>query len=167
MDYPDLSDPIGGIPTADLENLWAEVRGYCGWHIAPQVTETFVIDGSGSSIFIPTLRLVSVTALTVDGVVLTSEQLSGLDWSASGIITGQRTSRRPRSVTATVTHGYESCPGDLVAILSRLHEVGNFAGMKSAATLSVSFTVDSSSGTAGVDTYSAGVLDRYRLVDIA
>ena len=36
----------------------AAVRAYCGWHIAPSLSETLVLDGTGARAFIlPTLHL--------------------------------------------------------------------------------------------------------------
>ena len=50
------------------EAITSMIRAYCGWHVAPEVNESrkFDYDGSGR-LFIPTLNLVEVQRISVDG----------------------------------------------------------------------------------------------------
>ena len=88
------------------------VRDYCGWRVAKTAAETFTVRSSGSAaLFLPSLHVVSVDSVTEDGVVLAA---SDFEWDAGGVlervgVAGWKTGRR--TVTVTVTHGYESCPG--------------------------------------------------------
>lgn len=46
-------------------------RNYCGWHVSPVQTDTVVLNGAGDFyLFLPTLKLVSVTSVTENGVAL-------------------------------------------------------------------------------------------------
>lgn len=61
----------------------ALVRAYCGWHIAPVKTQTWVLGSwRGDSIILPTLRLVSVDAAT-NG--LEPIDAAHYAWSADGV----------------------------------------------------------------------------------
>jgi hypothetical protein len=88
------------------------IRNYCGWHVAPQVTETRVFDGDGGSLLqLPTLHLIEVDELRVGGQVVTDPE-----WSELGSIR-VRTPDRYRSVEVTFTHGYDlERVADLVAV---------------------------------------------------
>lgn len=60
-----VSDDVADLALADASGT---IRGICGWHIAPVVTETFIIDGNGTSVLtLPTLRLVHVDRIRIDG----------------------------------------------------------------------------------------------------
>ena len=69
-----------GAPTSQLllDAVASRIRTECGWHIAPRVTETVILDSIGSaSISLPTLHLVGVSAVRVwDGT-----QMVPLVWS--------------------------------------------------------------------------------------
>lgn len=83
------------------------VRRECGWHVAPSVTETLTLDGSGGRVLLlPSGRVTAVASVVADGADVTA----GVGWSASGVLeltNGRRFSRRFRSVVVTLTHGYE------------------------------------------------------------
>lgn len=87
------------------------VRRWCGWHIAPVVTEELVLDSPGGSLIVlPTMRLLEVTALTVGGVVFDVESL---EWSANGEVRTRDRRGWPegfRNMSATIRHGFESAP---------------------------------------------------------
>lgn len=58
------------------------IRGYCGWHLTPVVTETLRLDGPGGRVLIlPTGRLGSITEIVEDGSVLDPERYR---WSTTG-----------------------------------------------------------------------------------
>lgn len=85
------------------------VRDYCGWHVAPVVTQTLVLDGSGArSLFVPSLKVLNITDCKVRGVEL---DVSTLEWSGDGFLRRDcGWPARLRSVELTLEHGFESAP---------------------------------------------------------
>ena len=56
---------------AALDAATQRVRDYCGWHIAPVATDTITCYGPGTDrLLLPTLKLVELVSVTVDGVAL-------------------------------------------------------------------------------------------------
>lgn len=97
----DLSDR----PDA-FEAATAQVRSYCGWHIAPVMRETVRLSAfGGRSVLVPTRRIVEVHSVVVDGCDVTDN----VDWDDAGVITLRSGSfpDRSRSVEVTLSHGYD------------------------------------------------------------
>ena len=58
------------------------VRRWCGWHVAPVLTETVILDGPGGPLLtLPTQKLIAVTAVLEDAQAL---DLTTLVWSRRG-----------------------------------------------------------------------------------
>lgn len=97
----------------------AEVRAYCGWHITPEETEDLVVDGSAASVqLLPTLRLTAVHSIDVDD---TAVDLGTVEWSTAGFLRRDAAwTSRLRGVTVNVTHGFETWPLDVEAVLGRM-----------------------------------------------
>jgi hypothetical protein len=163
MPHP-LPDTPAGVDELTWAATVAEVRAYCGWHIAPEVTETITVDGPGGPVLtLPTLRLVDLVSITNDGNLITDP-----DWSSSGMVHvyGPVTyhygawSRRLRGVVAEITHGYEEWPLELFAVMTEMATTNSsaFAGIRSVASGSHSFTLESSLRPA-----QSEVLGRYQL----
>lgn len=115
-------EPLAPSDSVDVESASAAVRDRCGWHIAPVRTQTFVVDepGGRADVFLPTLRLVEITAVKVAGVDLTVDELAALDWSSRGYLSrggGWRWPARRRSVEITVRHGYPEAPASVAAVV--------------------------------------------------
>lgn len=88
------------------------VRAYCGWHVAPVVTETLVRDGNGRSMLVlPTMRIVDVHSVRVGGVDVTGS----VRWSEAGMLEGVCFPRRFRTVEVELEHGYS--PDELPEVL--------------------------------------------------
>lgn len=114
--------------TLALELASGVVRGHCGWSITRETDVELLATGSEpwrGVCHVPTLHLVDVTALEVDGTALDLEvyvpkwRRRGTLWTrpAYPFTTGE-----PAEVLATVTHGHLECPDDvrtLVLILAR------------------------------------------------
>ncbi len=108
------------------------IRGSCDWHIAPVITETVVMSGSGHRVLnLPSLRVVSVVEVREleDDVALTDWRLVG----GGRLVYGGRASHRftggwPRgdyNIAVTLTHGYEAIPEDLKgAIIGLADSIG-------------------------------------------
>lgn len=88
------------------------IRDYCGWSISAETT-TFVVDGSGTVLLnLPTLRLISVEEVRVNGAPVTDYV-----WAARGQL--WRAAGWPaefRCAEADCTHGYEQTPDAVRAV---------------------------------------------------
>lgn len=134
----------------------AFIRGYCGWHVAPVVQETVTFDAA-DVLLLRSLRVVSVDSVTVAGQLWEPDQF---EWSTEAGLLGRFGSLR-RSVVVVFTHGFDTCPLDLQQVATRLSSAQVPAG----ATVRVGAVSVSGGPTdsAGLDAYSRGVLDRYKL----
>ena len=117
-----------GAPASQLllDAVASRIRTECGWHIAPRITETVILDSIGStSISLPTLHLVGVSAVRVwDGTQMVP--LRGWDartgWSplscsinhSAGFPVGARI------LEVDMIHGFEDCPEDLLRVIAAL-----------------------------------------------
>lgn len=72
----DVESYTGGRLSADsdetqraLNAALARARRFCGWHVSPVKTETIILDrpSSSSLLILPTLKIVTVNSITVDG----------------------------------------------------------------------------------------------------
>lgn len=98
-----------------LDAAHAAVRRFCGWHVAPVITEELTLDGNGSrSILLPSNRVTAITSVVEDGTPVTD-----FDWSESGALekVGGSWSRRKRSLVVTLTHGFDEA-SDVAGIIS-------------------------------------------------
>lgn len=89
-----------------LDAAQGAVRRFCGWHVAPVITETIRLDGSGQrTLLVPSGRILEVTAATSDG----RDVLSQVDVSGKGMLElrGGLWSSRLGGITLTLKHGYE------------------------------------------------------------
>jgi hypothetical protein len=121
VDEPLLSEgDLGGFPGAPYTAQQATaaaagVRTLCGWHIAPQVSETVVLDSDGGPLLLlPTLKLVEVAEVRD----LTGDEPRAIEgWRSSSAGMLYRRGGWPRgfgAVEVTMTHGHEVCPPELV-----------------------------------------------------
>lgn len=110
------------------ERAEATVRAYCGWHVAPEVTETIVLDGPGSGVLLlPTLRVVSIASVTEAGALLDPATYA---WSVAGFVRRdpdtwhvelqERWTSALRGIEVVLTHGYAEWPPELVGLLDGL-----------------------------------------------
>lgn len=153
-----MSYPVPTAPSGVDEDAWADavakVRGYCGWHIAPVVTEDIVLDGPGGPVVaLPTLRLVDLVSITDDGSAVTDPE-----WSRSGIVRRYHWTHKYRGITATIEHGYDAWPDDLTQATLELVNAPTTARVSSvtSGTHQVSFATSA-------ETPTSDTLDRYRL----
>ena len=104
------------------------VRSLCGWHIAPQVTETITVNGSGTPLLmLPTMHLVAVTDVTIDGYVVDNPRpkVNGvvlLSYLPNSPVDPQFTTWGDGwgDITLTITHGYPVCPDELLEVTKRI-----------------------------------------------
>ena len=149
------------VPTGVDADAWsaavAKVRSHCRWHIAPSVTETVTVDGSGAPIIVlPTLRLTDLISITNDGTAVTSPE-----WSTSGMVyrgTCASWSPKFRSVVAEMTHGFDTWPEDLEAVTVELAAATSLAGVKQISSGSHQVSFETSMNAHVLET-----LERYKL----
>lgn len=130
------------------------IRDYCGWHVAPVVTETLTLDGTGTgTLLLPSRRVVDVTSVKVDGVELED---TAYEWSADGLLRRRR-GRWPgryRSLVVDLEHGFNdtSVLSTVVAsIVARIRmDPSGMLASQSAGTQRVAFGGRQSSGGGGV-----------------
>lgn len=149
----------------------AAIRAYCGWHIAPVVTETLTVDGSGTSVLLlPTLHIASVASVLELGIALVDG--TGYEWSVAGLLCKQQWSRwtdRPRGVVVELTHGYATVPVDLAGVsatLAGLFELAIAGGSVAAGPFSISNISGGLDGLFQRGTYEATVLETYRIPNL-
>lgn len=116
----DLAGQPGGPFTAEgVKSAGDGIRAFCGWHIAPSVTETITIDSYGGPILmLPTLYLTAVTEV-VDVSGDTPTVLTGWRKSRAGMLSlPQGWPCGFESVEVTFTHGYAACPAELFPVIA-------------------------------------------------
>lgn len=115
-DVTDLDDYRSGDDATLVRQAQGTVRRYCGWHIAPEVTETLTLNGSGSrSLWLPSLYVTDIGSITDCGTTVDADDY---DWSANGYVqrrTGCWTFRA-RQIVVDLTHGYEEIPDELIGV---------------------------------------------------
>ncbi|OBF77092.1 hypothetical protein [Mycolicibacterium fortuitum] len=121
VDPADLEGKFeAGNPEFFVTAAEAEVRKFCGWHIAPSVTVTNgrYPAGERGLVMLPSLHVTDVASVAVDGHELDQHDY---DWEPCGLITRRLPSWScDPYVTVTWTHGYEVCPADIAAVVFEL-----------------------------------------------
>lgn len=116
---------LSGAPFTDeeVDDAVATLRGYLGWHVAPEKTETVTLDVTPCD---PVLRLPTRHLVSVDEIRNVS---TGDVIGASGYKVSVPLSRVRRcyswpsgyaAVEVDMTHGFETCPPELRPILARM-----------------------------------------------
>lgn len=97
---------------AELAAASADIRRYCRWHVAPvgQVSFRRVLPYP-DEVWLPAMRVVSVDAVTVDGVAWSAEDVAAVPFDPE---TGW-TPLQGRDVTVQFTAGFEKVPPDVEA----------------------------------------------------
>lgn len=115
---------LEGFPGAPFDQsvvdaVVAQLVGEAGWHIAPIMTDTVIVDTDGGRhLFLPTMFLTGVVEVRdVSGdepLVLTGwrKSRSGILFRAAGWPCGFET------VEVDMTHGYNQCPPDLLPVIA-------------------------------------------------
>ena len=159
-----------------LDAAQAVIRAYCGWHVAPVIEETVVVDGGwvGDKLFLPSLHVLEVSDVTVNGdeaVDLTTVEVSqsgylrrfGSWWYTYDL----------RNVSVTMTHGYADVPANLLTVLYAL--AGRAQASPTGATteqvgpfrVSYATNSDGSSGGVLLSALERTVLDEYKICRMA
>lgn len=130
MEIPDLLTGVpllgaDGMPLPGMEDDNAiaaaagRIRDHCGWHIAPETVETITFDSLPSGVlFLPSLRVTAVT-------VTVAAAAARISWSPTGRL---KLLDHPGGVglpvVVTFTHGYDTCPPSVRAVVARIAKLG-------------------------------------------
>ncbi len=116
----DLAGFESGDPEFFVRAAEAEVRRFCGWHIAPNVEALSVRCDVGEMgiIMLPSMQVTSVESVVVDGRTLDPEEYC---WDPAGFISRRCASwPRDRHAVVSFTHGYASTPADVKSVVLEL-----------------------------------------------
>jgi hypothetical protein len=121
---PDDLVSFPGAPFAEalVKAAGESVRRDAGWHIAPEVTETLVLDSEGGrQLFLPTLRdALSAVVEVRDVSGSTPKVLDGWRLAGSAAVL-HRAGGWPQGlgvIEVELTHGYEACPAELLPAIA-------------------------------------------------
>ena len=171
LDFADLPllvepDTLPDIDAAAVRAAGAAVRGYCGWHVAPEVEQTITLDGTGGpTLVLPSLLVKAITDVSIDGQAVDP---ASLEWSTSGVVR-RWTPDKFRSVTLTIRHGYNALPGDVLAAVATTASAG-MVGKPSqvmVGRLMASYNREDRAGAAVLPSAARDALARLRLPDLA
>lgn len=148
-------------PAEVVDAAVAAVRAEVGWHIAPERTETVVVDSAGEFVLLlPTMKLGAVTQVR-DLSGTAPAVLTDYRQSAAGML--YRSLRWPLAfagVEVTFTHGYAFTPADVVAAVAERCQRSLVNSAHSSMTVgSVSYTMRDGATA----TNTSPLLDPYRL----
>lgn len=117
-DYPELcsgDDLAGDYTDATILQACDLVRGECGWHLAPTMTEVLRLDSAGGRLLaLPSLRVREVISVTTaDDVPIEDWELSengllerkGRDWPVA------------RRLKVELEHGFAAVPPALIPVI--------------------------------------------------
>lgn len=106
----------GPYPSDELTAAGADVRGACGWHVAPLVEdhEVLVSGRPGPRLVLPSLRVVDVA---VHDAISGREILGWRRGAAGMLIRGAGWPVGEDNLRIVLHHGYDECPADLVAVV--------------------------------------------------
>lgn len=98
-----------GDAQAAIDDATAVVRGYCGWHITPSLTEIVTVDGAGrAALMLPSLHVTAIVSVVANG---TPVDLADVTWSEAGFLLREA---YPYSwsgpVVVAFTHGWAEAP---------------------------------------------------------
>ena len=114
----ELSDDREKLAQLRLDAVIQDIRDYCGWHIAPSLTETLTLDGPGRrTLLLPSLYVTAVDEVTVDGTAVPATEF---EWSDRGMLR-RRCGIWPdrwRGITVTLTHGYPAAPAGVLGVIA-------------------------------------------------
>lgn len=143
------------------------IRRYCGWHIAPVISQTLILDGSGRQVLLlPTLRLKSVEAVKEHGRAV---PLDGIEWSHKGILRRRtRWTDRLRGVEVSLHHGFDDTPqlsALVVSVAERARASPAGVVSESAGAVNIRFSTFGSgaAGAVALMEHEYALLDQYRL----
>lgn len=135
-----------------IQGAAESIRDDCGWHIAPEITETLKVRGGGTVLLLPTLHLVSIASIKTSA----GADVLGFDFFDNGVV--ERLRGFPRVVEVTFTHGYSKCPPALLGVVAERASTGSYGRVRQESLGSRSVSLES-----GYDSVGAGTVQKYAL----
>lgn len=130
MPLPALTDDTelegfrsGNVPTL-LAQAEARVRSYCGWHIAPSVTETRTLYGRGRNLFLPSRYVTAIVSVTDAATPVPVDTWTLRDDAYLERADGYADWPKRTPVVVEFTHGYPETPADVQQVV---HDMVNRA----------------------------------------
>ena len=108
MPAPDIVQ-VGRVLTSQwwMQAAQASIRRFCGWHVAPSISETLRVDAYGGRVLhLPSKHVTGLSAVTVAGVDWTDR----VDWSAAGTVQLRHGfwPDAPGAVCVEIEHGWDA-----------------------------------------------------------
>jgi hypothetical protein len=142
----------GPFTDAVVTSAGESIRDECGWHIAPEVTDTMKFRGEGTVLLLPTLRLLDVTLIRDRN----GYPVTGVDWYENGVLECE--AGFPTYVEVTFKHGYSTCPPSLLPVIAERAQASAAGRVKSESLAGRSVSLEG-----GYDPNTPNVLTAYRL----
>lgn len=153
--------PSTGVDSDAWVSAVSAIRAECGWHVAPEGSETVVIVAGDGVLVLPTLRLVTVEA------ILDEDAQPVASWKRprpNGVVRGPF--RAGREYEVTMLHGFREWPPQLTTLTLALMRSEALAGMSQVTAGPFNYSMPSSSA-GGPLADRARMLDPYRLPSLA
>lgn len=157
---PDALDGLPGGPYDPVQvNAGAEaVRRFAGWHIAPRLETTVLLDHDGSDrLRLPTLKLHEVASVT-DVSSREPRLITGWRASMQSAVLAGRFPRGIAVVEVVFSHGYDKCPDDLLPVIAEASLSGRIRSRQAGP-----FQETYEAGLDSHPTSAASILSMYRL----
>jgi hypothetical protein len=124
-----IPDLVSSDTTVDsstwLKAAQQSVRSYCGWHIAPNITQTLKLDSYGArTLLLPSMHVTDISSLMINGV----EMKDDIDWSTAGTVKLRKGCfpDSPGAVTVTLKHGFDAAEvADVTSLMLKLAQRGS------------------------------------------
>lgn len=115
---------MGAISAADerapiiLDGASRAIRNFCGWNVAPAEDLSVTLDGGGSVLYLPSLQVNRVTALTVRGAAVST---ADFEWSRlTGNVRSRSSAYWPETwggIVVEFNSGHVEIPADIKQIV--------------------------------------------------
>lgn len=123
---PDQLAGLPGEPFTPIQVARASdaVRQVAGWHIAPRITQTLILDHTGANrVMLPSLNVHDVVSVSWLRPGREPTPLRGWSWSQHGFLAG-RFPMGYRVLEVVLDHGYETAPPALLGVLAQVSTEG-------------------------------------------
>lgn len=170
MTIPPIVDASTQVnPQFWLNAAHGAIRNYCGWHVAPIITETITLDGSGGrTLLLPSKRIVNLLTVTSDGADVTDKVSTS---KRAGIIEIDGAwSCKLGGITVELEHGYlaDEVPevaGLIVTLTKRAKDAGRTVASQGVGPANIRYITGSDGAAPGVPLFAQEkeTLDPYRL----
>lgn len=152
-----LIDAPAGVDEDAWNNAIAMIREFCGWHVAPVVTEEVTVEGGAGILFLPSLR-VSEVASVIDehGTEITSYRARNGAFLVGPFVPCH-------DYTVTMTHGHASMPASILSVAEALAVVGSLGVLNQVTAGPFNFSTPSGSESGALSSMQKNALSLYQI----